>query len=247
MVILGVVYSFFLRPHYRALFLLNGTSANCICGAGAKAGNQVCCRTRPKYYTESPHFSGRAFPPSLADDWRLFQTQSGDALPGLMHICFVGSMFPCVFLTRLSVSNPSEDSLVKTGWQKLVKCQFNLLPICLCHICCECAPFTRCIFTSVFFFLLKRTLQHSLHASSVNKSSHNARESMVTTFLVDVTPKRDCCELYELEVDRYGFFMADADADFFTESGQPMADIWGRFFFCRYVWLDFFFPPSDKI
>lgn len=45
-VILWAVYSFFfsffLQPHYSALFPLNGTSANCICEAGVKAGNQVC-------------------------------------------------------------------------------------------------------------------------------------------------------------------------------------------------------------
>lgn len=65
-----------LHPHYKALFLLNDTSANCICEVGAKAGNQVCCRTRPKYYTETPHFTGRTFiPPRRV-------MQSGNALPG---------------------------------------------------------------------------------------------------------------------------------------------------------------------
>lgn len=66
-VILWAVYKFFfLNPRYTALFLFNGTSANCICEAGAEAGNQVCCRTRPEYYTEAPHFSGRvSLPPSL--------------------------------------------------------------------------------------------------------------------------------------------------------------------------------------
>ena len=44
-----------------------------------------------------------------------------------------------------------------------------------------------------------------------------------------------------LEVDRYGFFMADADADFLQsqDSRWPIYD--ADFFFCRYVWLVFFF------
>lgn len=66
-VILWAACSFFLRPHYRALFFpLNGTSANDICETGAKAGKQVCRRTRLKCYTETTHFSGRTLiPPSL--------------------------------------------------------------------------------------------------------------------------------------------------------------------------------------
>ncbi len=101
-VVLWAVCSFFLRPHYRALFLLSGTSANHICEAGAKAGNQVCRRTRPKCYTETPRFSGRTvIPPSP-------MTVDGS-----------------VRLTRWLCFAKDSDK------QKLVNCQFNLLPICL--------------------------------------------------------------------------------------------------------------------
>lgn len=70
-VILWAVYSCFLHPHYGTPFLLNGTSAGCICEAGAKPGNQVCWRTWPKRYTRRPHLSGAAPHYSLADDCTL--------------------------------------------------------------------------------------------------------------------------------------------------------------------------------
>lgn len=120
-VILWAVYWFFLHPHYRELFRLNGTSANCICEAGAKPGNQVCCRTRPKYYTESSHF----IPPSLSH------------LKGLRFM----------FL-----------------WK------YVHLRHCNCNI----------------FYMPQVWVKAVI-----------ARESMITMFLVDLTPERDFCKLCE--------------------------------------------------
>ena len=55
-------------------------------------------------------------------------------------------------------------------------------------------------------------------------------------------------ERYILEVDRYGFFMADADADFLQnqDSRWPIYDADFFFFADMFGWFSFF-PPSDKI
>lgn len=69
-VILWAVYSFFsLCPHYSKLFPLNGTSANSICEAGAKAEKPgVLGEQTTSASTEIPHFSDVNSHPSLTDD-----------------------------------------------------------------------------------------------------------------------------------------------------------------------------------
>lgn len=69
-VILWAVYSFFsLCPHYGELFPLNGTSANGICEAGAKAEKPgVLGEQTTSASPETPHFSDVNSHPSLTDD-----------------------------------------------------------------------------------------------------------------------------------------------------------------------------------
>lgn len=89
----------------------------------------------------------------------------------LMHMfCRINVFDKGVFI------KPQRRQPCQKGWQKPVKRQFNLQLICLFYICCDCAPFTRCI--SIW-------KQHFLH-TSVNKSSHNDRESMITMFFIDL-------------------------------------------------------------
>lgn len=70
-VIMWPVYSLCSHPRYSVLLPLNGTSAYCICGAGATAGNQVCCNS------ETRHFLGRVFKRCLTRNCWLSQTCSG--------------------------------------------------------------------------------------------------------------------------------------------------------------------------
>lgn len=167
-VILRAVYSFLLNPHCRALFLLSGTSANCICEAGAMAGNQVCYRTRPMYYTESS-FLRQTFHPSIADDCRLFQmcTTIWKCSPwltswpcfwkGLFWICFIGTKLK--FQQRCPRLCVIKTASTQKGWQKLAKCQFNLLPICLFFHLLQLLPGAISpIFLYIFFHLKRRLM-----------------------------------------------------------------------------------------